>query len=513
VNLLKTASTVSLLTLVSRVLGLAREVVVARYFGATAWTDAFNVAFRLPNLLRRLFAEGAFSQAFIPILAQSHAQDSLETQRRLLDDVATALGWILAAVSVVGVLAAPALVWLTAAGLHPAAFDAAVAMTRLMFPYAGLISLVALSAGILNTWKHFTVPALTPALLNVAIIASALSLHHTLHPPVYALAVGVVVGGVLQLAVQWPALRRWALLPRPHLNLVAAWRSPVVRRVVRQMLPASMAVSVAQVSLIINTQIASHLRPGSVSWLSYADRLMEFPTALLGVALGSVLLPSLSRAHADGDAARYSGLLDWGLRLTLMLALPCAVALGVFAEPLVAILFNYGRFNAFDAAQSALALRAYGVGLVGLIGVKILAPGFYAKRDLRTPVKLAIVVLVATQLLNVVFVPRLAHAGLALAIACGALLNAALLLHGLLRRGSWRPRPGWAGFGGRVLVAQLPPAAILGWGAWHFPWVDWHGHDLLRLLTAFGLMAAAVVGYFGTLALLGMRPAHFLHRD
>ena len=512
-NLLKTASTVSLLTLVSRVLGLAREVVVARYFGATAWTDAFNVAFRLPNLLRRLFAEGAFSQAFIPILAQSHAQDSLETQRRLLDDVATALGWILAAVSVVGVLAAPLLVWLTAAGLHPAAFDAAVAMTRLMFPYAGLISMVALSAGILNTWKHFTVPALTPALLNVSIITAALALHHSLHPPVYALAVGVIVGGVLQLAVQWPALRRWALLPRPHLNPVAAWRSPIVRRIVRQMLPASMAVSVAQVSLIINTQIASHLHAGSVSWLSYADRLMEFPTALLGVALGSVLLPSLSRAHADGDTARYSGLLDWGLRLTLMLALPCAVALGVFAEPLMAILFNYGRFNAFDAAQSALALRAYGVGLLGLIGVKILAPGFYAQRDLRTPVKLAIVVLVATQALNLVFVPRLAHAGLALAIACGALLNASLLLHGLLRRGSWRPRPGWGAFAARVLVAQLLPAAILGWGAQHFPWLHWHGPDLLRLLTAFALMAAAILGYFGALALLGLRPAHFLHRE
>ncbi len=512
-NLLKTASTVSLLTLVSRVLGLAREIVVARYFGASAWTDAFNVAFRLPNLLRRLFAEGAFSQAFIPILAQSHAQDSPEDERRLLDDVATTLSWILTGVSLAGVLAAPALVYLTAAGLHPAAFEAAVQMTRLMFPYAGLISLVALSAGILNTWRHFTVPALTPALLNVAIITAALALHRDLHPPVYALAVGVICGGVLQLAVQLPALRRYARLPRVHLNVVAAWRSPSVRRIVRQMLPASLAVSVAQLSIIINTQIASHLRPGSVSWLSYADRLMEFPTALLGVALGAVLLPSLSRAHADGDSARYSSLLDWGLRLTLVLALPSAVALGLFAQPLMAILFNYGRFNAFDAAQSALALRAYGVGLIGLIGVKILAPGFYAKRDLRTPVKLALIVLVTTQALNLVFVPRLAHAGLALAIACGALLNAALLLHGLLRRGSYRPRPGWGGFALRVVVAQLPLAAILGWGAAHFPWVDWHGHDLLRLGTAAALMLAGAAGYLGALLLLGLRPAQFLHRD
>ena len=514
-NLLRAAYTVSLLTLVSRITGLAREVLIARYFGASAWTDAFNVAFRLPNLLRRLFAEGAFSQAFIPILAASRESDSAEDNRRLIDDVSTALAWILAAVSALGVLAAPLLVLLTASGLHPAAFDAATWMTRLMFPYAGIISLVALSAGILNTWKHFAVPSLTPALLNLSVMAAAVLLHSVMHPPIYALASGVMLGGVLQLAVQLPALRRYAVLPRLHLDFRAAWRSPGVKRVVQQMLPASLSVSVAQVSLVINTQIASHLHPGSVSWLAYADRLMEFPTALLGVALGSVLLPSLSRAHAADDASRYSSLLDWGLRLCLLLALPAAIALGLFATPLVAILFNYGHFNAHDVEQTTLALRSYGVGVVGLIAVKILAPGFYARRDIRTPVKMAIVVLVCTQLLNLVFVPRLQHAGLALAISCGALLNATLLLHGLWRRGSFRPQPGWAGYASRVLLAQIPLALILGWGAAHLPWLHWPGaHPALqRLAIAFALLAVAAAAYFGALALLGLRPRQFLHRE
>ncbi len=515
VNLLRAAYTVSLLTLVSRITGLMREVLIARYFGASAWTDAFNVAFRLPNLLRRLFAEGAFSQAFIPILAASRERDTPQANQRLLDDVSTALAWILVGVSALGVLGAPLLVWLTASGLHPMAFDAATWMTRLMFPYAGIISLVALSAGILNTWKHFTVPSLTPALLNLSVIGTAILLHRSMHPPVYALAVGVVIGGVLQLAVQLPALRRYAVMPRLHLNFRAAWRSPGVRRVVQQMLPASLSVSVAQVSLVINTQIASHLRPGSVSWLAYADRLMEFPTALLGVALGSVLLPSLSRAHASADTARYSSLLDWGLRLCLVLALPAALALGLFATPLVAILFNYGHFNAHDVAQTTLALRAYGVGLLGLVSVKILAPGFYARQDIRTPVRMAIIVLVFTQLLNVVFVPRLQHAGLALAISCGALLNAGLLLRGLWRRGSFRAQPGWPAFALRVGLAQLPLALILDWGARQLPWLRWPGAhaDLVRLGSAFGLLAAAALAYFAALALLGLRPAHFRHHE
>ncbi len=512
-NLLKAASTISLLTLVSRITGLAREVLVATLFGASAWTDAFNVAFRLPNLLRRMFAEGAFSQAFVPLLAQTRQTKSDAETHALLDQVATALFWILVAVSLLGVLAAPLLVYLTAAGLHPQAFDAAVWMTRLMFPYAGLISLVALSAGILNTWKHFAVPAVTPALLNLSVIATALLLHRWVQPGVYALAIGVMIGGVLQLAVQLPALHRRAAIPRIHWRFAQAWRSEGVRRVVKQMLPASLSVSVAQVSIVINTQIASHLAAGSVSWLAYADRLMEFPTALLGVALGSVLLPSLSRATASGDTAQFSRLLDWGLRLTLLLALPSAIALLLFARPLTAMLFNYGHFDATDVHATTTALRAYGVGLIALVGIKILAPGFYARQDLRTPVKMALIVLVCTQLLNIVFVPWLGHAGLALSISCGALINAALLFRGLRRRGLFVPQPGWRGYGLRVLLAQLPLAALLAWGATALDWGRHPGGDVLRLAQGFGLLAVCAAVYFASLWALGLRLRQFVHRE
>lgn len=511
-NLLKTASTISLLTLVSRITGLIREIMVASFFGASAWTDAFNVAFRLPNLLRRMFAEGAFSQAFVPLLAQTRQTRSDAETHALIDQVATALFWILVAISAAGVLLAPVLVWLTAAGLHPAAFDAAIWMTRLMFPYAGLISLVALSAGILNTWKHFTVPAVTPALLNLSIIVVALALHRLVHPGVYALAIGVMVGGVLQLAVQWPALRRHAAVPRIHLHFLRAWRSEGVHKVVKQMLPASLSVSVAQVSIVINTQIASHLKAGSVSWLAYADRLMEFPTALLGVALGSVLLPSLSRASALEDTNQYSKLLDWGLRLTLVLAMPSALALLLFAHPLTAMLFNYGHFDQADVVATTSALRAYGVGLIALIGIKILAPGFYARQDLRTPVKMALIVLVCTQLLNIVFVPWLGHAGLALSISCGAALNATLLFTGLRRRGLYQPQSGWPAYIGKVALAQIPLAALMVWGATQLNWTAGHG-DLLRLAQGLGLLAACAVAYFASLWLLGMRLRQFVHRE
>ncbi|OIQ74713.1 putative peptidoglycan biosynthesis protein MurJ [mine drainage metagenome] len=511
-NLLKAASTISLLTLSSRITGLLREIMVASYFGASAWTDAFNVAFRLPNLLRRMFAEGAFSQAFVPLLSQTRQTKTPEQTQELIDQVSTALFWILAGISALGVLLAPVLVWLTASGLHPAAFDAAVWMTRLMFPYAGLISLVALSAGILNTWKHFAIPAVTPALLNLAVIGAAIALHRLVHPPIYALAIGVMIGGVLQLAVQWPALRKYAVIPRFRLSFLKAWRSEGVHRVVKQMLPASLSVSVAQVSIVINTQIASHLHPGSVSWLAYADRLMEFPTALLGVALGSVLLPSLSRACATDDTAKYSTLLDWGLRLTLLLALPSAVALLLFAQPLVSMLFNYGRFDHADVLATTSALRAYGIGLIGLIGVKILAPGFYARQDLRTPVKMALIVLVATQLMNLLFVPWLGHAGLALAISLGALLNASLLFWGLRRRDMFQPQPGWARYAGKVLLAQLPLAALLAWGAMTLPWSRVHG-DLARLGMGLGLLGSGAILYFVSLRLLGFRLRQFMHSE
>jgi putative peptidoglycan lipid II flippase len=514
-NLLKAASTVSLLTLASRVTGLVREQLIAATFGASAATDAFNVAFRIPNLLRRLFAEGAFSQAFVPILAASREQEGDEATHRLIDAVATVLAWALLATCAMGVVAAPILVWLLASGLER--FDDAVTMTRLMFPYIGFMSLVALAAGILNTWKRFAVPAVTPVLLNLAVIVAAwlgVPWFRSLGiQPIYALAAGVMVGGVLQLAVQVPALSRLAMLPRVGLtpsSMAAAWRHPGVHRVLKQMAPALLGVSVAQISLLINTQIASHVGTGAVSWLTYADRLMEFPTALLGVALGVVLLPQLSATQARGDTAQYAGLLDWGLRLVLLLALPCAVALLVFPQPLVAVLYHYGAFTPRDVAQTVTALMGYGVGLMGLIAVKILAPGFYAQQDIRTPVKIAIVVLIAVQAMNVVFVPWLGHAGLALSIGLGALVNATWLFVGLRRRGAYTPSPGWGGFALRVLAATLALGGVLAWAARHIDWIGTAGPLRAALLAA--VLAGAAALYFAVLFALGLRPRQFMRR-
>jgi putative peptidoglycan lipid II flippase len=514
-NLLKAASTVSLLTLASRVTGLVREQLVAALFGATAATDAFNVAFRIPNLLRRLFAEGAFSQAFVPILAASRVQEGDEVTQRLIDATATVLVWALVLTCVIGVVGAPVLVWLLASGLER--FDSAVVMTRVMFPYIGFMSMVALGAGILNTWKRFAVPAATPVLLNLAVIAAAWFgvpwFSNSGLPPIYALAVGVMAGGVLQLTWQLAALARLGLLPRIGVApsaLRAAWRHPGVKRVLSQMAPALLGVSVAQISLLINTQIASHVGTGAVSWLTYADRLMEFPTALLGVALGVVLLPQLSAAQGRGDADDYAGMIDWGLRLALLLALPCAVALLVFARPLVAVLYHYGAFSERDVAQTVAALMGYGVGLMGLVGVKVLAPGFYARQDIRTPVKIAVVVLIAVQAMNLVFVPWLRHAGLALSIGIGALVNATWLYWGLRRRGVYRPAPGWAAFALRVCLATAVLGVLLWWADRRIDWLHTAGLPRAGWLAA--VLAGAALLYFSVLLACGLRPRQFMRR-
>ncbi len=520
-SLFKAASTVSLLTLVSRVTGLARELLMASAFGASALTDAFNVAFRIPNLFRRLFAEGAFSQAFVPVLAASKEKNGEQATRQLVDAVATVLVWVLLATCVLGVALAPVLVWMLASGLKQSAqgFEAAVLMTRWMFPYIAFMSLVALSAGVLNTWRRFAVPAATPVLLNLSMIVAAWQgapwFASMGIEPIYAMAGGVMVGGVLQLAVQIPALARLGLLPRIGLAwpaVRAAWQDAGVRNIARLMLPALLGVGVAHISLLINTQIASWLTPGSVSWLSYADRLMEFPTALLGVALGVVLMPQLASAKAANDDQRYSDMIDWGLRLVVLLAVPTSVALLTFAKPLVATLYHYGAFKDTDVAQVSLALVGYGVGLVGLVAIKVLAPGFYASQDIRTPVRIAIAVLVITQLLNIALVPLLKHAGLALSIGLGAMINALWLLIGLLRRGTYRPTPGWWVFGLQVVAASALLAVFLMWGANGFDWTGLRGESFKRI----GLLAMMVGGgmaiYFVALLASGLQLRQFARR-
>ena len=521
VSLLKSASTVSLLTLLSRITGLVRELLMAATFGASAMTDAFNVAFRIPNLFRRLFAEGAFSQAFVPVLAASKAQHGDEATHQLIGHVATLLTAVLLLTCVLGVLAAPVLVWVMASGLqqNPQGYDAAVYMTRFMFPYIGFMSLVALASGVLNTWKRFAVPAATPVLLNLAMIAAAWLLAPWFKTqgiePIYAMAVGVVIGGMLQLGVQIPALKRLDLFPHLALHragLRAALADPGTRRIGTLMLPALLGVGVAQISLLINTQIASHLATGSVSWLTYADRLMEFPTAMLGVALGVVLMPQLAAARAAGDAARYSAYLDWGLRIVVLLAVPSALGLLLYAKPIVAVLYHNGAFTAADVAQTTTALMGYAAGLVGLVAIKVLAPGYYANQDVKTPVRIAVGILVLTQLMNLVLVPLFQVAGLSLSIGLAAMLNAALLLTGLLRRGTFKPEPGWGRFLLQVLAGAALLAVYLLYVEQSFDWIALQRESLKRM----GLLGATLLGaalvYLGAVWAAGLNPRQFLRR-
>ena len=508
-NLLRALATVSSLTIVSRILGYARDFVIARTFGAGLYTDAFFVAFRIPNLLRRLFAEGAFSQAFVPVLAEQKHRNSPEETRRLVDGVGTLLFLALMAAALAGILAAWPIVWISAPGFagDPVKFDLTVRMLRITFPYIAFISLVALSAGLLNTWNRFSVPAITPALLNVSFIVFALAFADFFDPPVVALAWAVFAGGVLQLAFQVPFLLKLGILPRWRFDLA----HPGVRRVLTLMAPAAFGVSVSQISLLINTIFASFLVSGSVSWLYYADRLMEFPAGVLGVALGTILLPSLSKYHADADHAEYSRLLDWGLRVTILLAVPAAAALAVMGLPLIAALFHYGRFGAADAFLTRDALAAYSIGLLGMMLVKILAPGFYARQDIATPVKIGIFTLVATQLMNLAFIGPLRHAGLALAIGLGACLNAGFLFYFLKKQAIYVPQPGWPIFLLKVAASVGLMAVVvfttMGEASW---WLraPWH-HKLPAVL---GLALLGAITYGACLALFGFRLRDFSRR-
>jgi putative peptidoglycan lipid II flippase len=514
-NLLRTLAAISSMTMLSRVTGLLRESLFARAFGASAYSDAFIVAFRIPNLLRRLFAEGAFAQAFVPILSEYKTRYGDDATKGLVDHVATALVWATLITSAVGIIGSPLFVFLIAGGLdkNPDAFHASIWMTRLMFPYIACMSFVALAGGVLNTWRQFKIPAFTPVLLNLSFILAALFLVRHLAQPIYAMAIAVFVGGLLQVAIQIPALMKIGMLPHIAFNPLTGLRDPGVRRVLKKMGPAVFAVSAAQISLMINTNIASRLAEGSVSALSYADRLMEFPTAMLGVALGTILLPSLSKANAEGDTGEYSALLNWGLRLTFLLALPAAVGLATLAEPLIATLFHYGHFNAKAIDTSAGPLMAYSAGLIGIILVKTLAPAFYARQDIRTPVKIAVGVLIATQLMNVAFVPRLQVAGLALSIGLGACLNAGFLYTGLRRRGIYQPQPGWIMFFAKLVLA-VSVMGVISWGsAGRLDWVAMHAHPWLRAGALFLIVCLSAVSYFAVLFALGFRLADFKRRS
>jgi putative peptidoglycan lipid II flippase len=508
-NLLRILATVSSLTMVSRVLGFVRDFFIARVFGAGLLTDAFFVAFKLPNLLRRLFAEGAFSQAFVPILGEYKQRSSPEETRSLIDAIATVLFLALVVAAALGMAAAPLIVYLTAPGFaaEPDKFALTVQLLRITFPYIVFISLVALAAGILNTWNRFAVPAITPALLNVCFIVGAAFLAERFDPPVVVLAWAVFAGGLLQLAFQVPFLLRMGLLPRWRLDL----SHPGLRRVLLLMAPAAFGVSVSQISLVLNQIFASFLATGSVSWLYYADRLMELPAGVLGVAVGTILLPSLSKYHAAANSVEYSRLLDWGLRITVLLAVPAAAALAVLALPLISMLFLYGEFSAQDAWMTRQALVAYSVGLVGMILVKILAPGFYARQNIATPVKIGIVTLVATQLMNLALIGPLRHAGLALAIGLGACLNAGLLFLLLRKHRIFVPQPGWGVFLLKVLASVAFMVVVLfttmGDASWWLA-AGWQS----KVPAVLGLVALGGAAYAACLLAFGFRPRDFSRR-
>jgi len=509
-NLLKALSTVSGMTLLSRMTGLVRESLKATAFGAGMQMDAFEAAFRLPNILRRLFAEGAFSQAFVPIFAEYRRQRGDADTTALLGRVGSILAISLFVLSVAGVLAAPWLVYALASGFSstPGKVELTADMIRIVFPYILFVSMVSLAGGVLNVYRQFAIPAFTPVLLNLSIIGAALFLAPHCDPPIKALAWGVFIGGVAQLALQIRPLAKIGMLPRLRFD----WRDEGVRRVLTMMGPAVLGVSAAQISALINTQLAAALGNGRISWITYADRLMEFPSALLGVALGTVLLPSLAKHHADANPVEYSSLLDWGVRLVFLLALPAAVALWVLALPLVSTLYQYGRFTVDDVLQTRAALLGYSVGLLGLILVKILAPGFYARQIMKTPVKIAFVTVLVAQTLAVILMFPLGHAGLTLSTSLGACLNAGLLFWFLRKRGIYLPSPGWPRFLSKLAVALFVLALLLVSIAG--PASFWLQAGLwAKVGRLAAVVGAGALAYFGALWLLGFRFADISRGD
>ncbi len=509
-NLLRALATVSGMTLLSRILGFVRDFVQARAFGAGIEMDAFVVAFRLPNLLRRMFAEGAFSQAFVPILAEYKNKRGDAETHRLINHVASALGLVVLIVSILGALAAPAIIYATAPGFSDdiRKFELTVELTRITFPYIFFMALVALAGGVLNTWSRFAIPAFTPVLLNLSFIGMALFAAPYFDPPILVLGWAVFIGGLAQVLLQLRPLAQIGMLPRFSLNL----SDPGVRRILKLMGPAMLGVSVSQISLLINTVFASFLPSGSVSWLYYADRLMEFPAGMLGVALGTILLPSLSKMHADEKPAEFSALLDWGLRLTLMLTLPASLGLALLAVPLISTLFHHGAFSANDVLQTRTALIAYSIGLTGLILVKVLAPAFYSRQDVRTPVRIGIFSLVITQLMNLVFIGPFQHAGLALSIGLASCVNAGLLYHGLRKRQVYTPLPGWSKFAAKLLVALVALGLSVHFAAGsNALWLSASG--LERVLRLVALVIGGMAVYFAVLFALGFRVRDFRRRS
>ncbi|MFO7602328.1 MAG: murein biosynthesis integral membrane protein MurJ [Gammaproteobacteria bacterium] len=511
-GLLRSTATVGAMTLFSRVLGLLRDMVMARMFGSSVATDAFLVAFKIPNFLRRLFAEGAFSQAFVPVLTEYREQREVEEVRSLIRNVAGTLGLVLLVVSILAMLFAPAVTSVFATGFllqYPDKFELTYELLRITFPYILFISLTALAAGVLNSYGRFAVPAFTPVLLNISLIAAALWWSPYFAEPITAMAWGVFIAGVAQLLFQLFYVARLGLLRWPRLN----WRDTGVRRIGRLMLPGIIGSSAMQINLLFDVLIASFLVTGSVTWLYFADRMIELPLGVFGIALATVILPSLSSAHAQGNPQAFSRTLDWALRLAVVIALPAAVGLGVLATPIMSTLFQYGDFTGHDVQMAAWSLLAYSFGLLGFILVKILAPGYFARQDTRTPVKIGLIAMLVNMVCNVIFVLLLLqfdfegpHAGLALATTISSFVNAMLLLRGLRGQQIYRPQPGWRRLLLQVVAATLVMGLALHLVASSASW--WlAGSAGERVLQLAGLIPLGVLAYALVLYLSGVRPA------
>lgn len=516
-GLLRSSGVVGAMTMLSRVLGLARDIVFARVIGADALADAFFVAFKIPNFFRRLFAEGAFSQAFVPVLGEYREKGSPAAVKALIDSVAGVLGSVLITLTLIVVLASPLVTGLFAFGFwldYPDKFAAASSMLRITFPYLLLISLTGLAGAVLNSYDRFAVPAFTPVLLNVTLIAAALLVAPWFDTPVFALAWGVLVAGVVQLLFQLPFLARIHMVPSPRVD----WRDDGVRRILKLMAPAIFGVSVSQINLLLDTMIASFLPTGSISWLYYSDRLSELPLGVFGVAIATVILPSLSRQHAGAAPEVFNRTLNWALRMILLIAVPASVALIILAEPILLSLFYYGEvITATDIAMATLSLRAYALGLIAFMLIKVLAPGYYARQDMKTPVRIGVIALVTNMGLNIAFAVPLhiywgiGHVGLALATSLAAMLNAGLLFSGLYKRNVFTPEVGWRRFALTLVFASGVMALLLfgydyylnDWSLWAW----WQRGMWLAIICGSGAMVYAICLFLG-----GLRYAHIRHQ-
>ena len=520
-GLLRSSLSVGSMTMLSRVFGLIRDVVFAQLVGASAAADAFFVAFKVPNFFRRLFAEGAFNQAFVPVLSDYKQNQTLDQVRFFVSRVSGTLGLCLFALTLIVLLAPQVLsipfaagYWLGNDADDPLKFAYVTEMLRLTFPYLLLISLTALSGAILNTFGRFAVPAFTPVLLNICLITSALVVAPMMDEPSFALAWGVFAAGIVQLIFQLPFLQRVQMLPVPQWG----WSDPGVKRVLRLMLPAIFGVSVSQINLLLDTLLAVFLPTGSVSWLYYSDRISELPLGVFGIAVATVILPSLSREHFSKNPGVFSSTLDWAIRMVLLFGLPAGVALLLLAEPILATLFHYGDFaaNERNLPMAALSLQAYAMGLLAFMLVKVLAPGYFSREDMKTPVKIAIVAMTANMVMNLLFVGwlhysfGLGHVGLALATTLSAFLNAGLLMRGLLKSHFYTPRNDWLVFAlrlafGLVLMALALWGLMSGWT----DWIDWSLWQRIWRLLIVCISGASV--YFIGIFLAGMRTADFKH--